>query len=271
MTLRIAGLLFLFGIGLVVAVPLGVVALTSLKGTGEFYANPIGWPFAPSTGSYVRLFETQPMVTYFGNSLLISVSTVALVLLLASMVAYGVFRSRGRIGAFMLGLFVAGLLVPSQVNMIPIYSLVQKLGFTNSRLGLVIVSAAMVLPFSVFLISGFMRQLPRELFEAGTIDGAGERRLFARLALPLAGPPLAAAATLLFLGIWNDLLFPLLLITEREKLTLPLAMLQFRGEYATDYPSLITAVIVINVPMIAMFFLLQKQFVAGIAAGALKG
>ncbi|MFD0672594.1 carbohydrate ABC transporter permease [Cohnella sp. GCM10027633] len=271
MPLRIAGSLFLLALGLVIAVPLVEILLTSLKETGEFYTNPIGWPQAPSLHRYVDLFKKQPMVTYFANSVIVAVTTVALVLLLATMIAYGIYRSKGRAGKIMFGLFLAGLLVPSQVNMIPIYSMIQQLGFTNSRTGLIVVSASMMLPFSVFLITGFVRQLSRELFEAAAIDGAGEWRMFLRIAVPLSVPPLAAAATLLFVGIWNDLLFPLLLISERSKLTLPLAMLQFRGEYGTDYPSLITAVVVINVPMIVMFALLQKQFVAGISAGALKG
>jgi raffinose/stachyose/melibiose transport system permease protein len=271
MALRIASRLFLVLYAVIIAVPLLLVVATSLKDSKQFYARPLGLPSPPSFSNYVSLFKDQPMLTYFGNSVLVAAATVALGLLLAGMVAYGVFRVSNKIGAALFGLYAAGLMVPSQVNMIPIYSFVRQLGLTNNRAGLVLVSVSLLLPISVFMLTGFMRTLSRELFEAAGIDGAGEWTLFVRIALPLSAPYLAATAAFLFVIVWNDLLFPLLLMSERSKLTLPLAMLQFQGEFATDYPRLLTGVVVVSLPMVVLFVFLQKYFVTGMTAGSLKG
>lgn len=255
----------------VVAAPLLLVVFTSMKTTPQFYADPLGPPPAWNFSHYRDLFAGQTMWRYFGNSALVTASSVALELALAGMIAYGIVRSGRRLGGFLFALFAAGLMVPSQVNMIPIYALMRRLGWTNSLTGLVLVTAAVLLPLSVFMLTGFMRTLPKALLEAGAIDGAGETTLLVRIALPLSAPYLAATAAFLFAIVWNDLLFPMLLIGGKDKLTLPLALLQFRGEYVTDYPMLMTGVAVSTAPMVLLFLFLQRYFISGALAGSLKG
>lgn len=255
----------------VILVPLLIVIFTSFKTAPQFYANPLGLPESLSFHNFKALFDGQPMWGYFRNSMIVTLVTVALELLLAGFIAYGIMRSGRRAGAAVFGLFAIGLMVPSQVNMIPIYSLVHKLGWSNSLAGLIMVSASVLLPLSVFMLSGFMKTLPKEILEAGEIDGAGEWTLLARIAFPLSGPYLAATAAFLFVIVWNDLLFPMLLLNGKDKLTLPLAMLQFRGEYITDYPVLLAGVVVTALPMIALYVFLQRYFISGALAGSLKG
>lgn len=255
----------------VILLPLMLLVITTMKTTPEFYADPLGLPRRWDFSHYRELFDGQTMWRYFGNSAVVTLSTVALELLLAGMIAYGILRSGRKLGGFMFALFAAGLMVPSQVNMIPIYSLLRKLGWTNSLTGLVLVSAAVLLPLSVFMLSGFMRTLPKEMLEAGAIDGAGEATLLVRIVFPLCAPYLASTAAFLFVIVWNDLLFPILLVGGKDKLTLPLALLQFRGEFVTDYPMLLTGVVVSTVPMIVLFVFLQRYFISGALAGSLKG
>ncbi|MFB9328138.1 carbohydrate ABC transporter permease [Paenibacillus aurantiacus] len=271
MLLRGLGGALVVAFALIIIVPLMIVLLASLKTSPQFIQDPLGLPDSFSLANYAALFAKQPMWTYFGNSVFVTLATVAGELLVAGMVAYGIIRTGRRTGGWMFGLFAAGLMVPTQVNMIPIYQLVHQLGWSNSLIGLSLVTIAMLLPLSVFMLGGFMRTLPGELFEAGAIDGASEWRLLTRIALPLAAPYFAATACFLFVIVWNDLLFPMLLLTGKDKLTLPLAMLQFRGEFVTDYPMLLTGVVVASIPIIVVFVLLQRFFISGALAGSMKG
>jgi raffinose/stachyose/melibiose transport system permease protein len=271
LALKWLGRLLLLLFAALILGPLLIVLITSLKTTPQFYANPLGLPDSLSFHNFKALFDGQPMWGYFRNSMVVTLATVVLELLLAGFIAYGIMRSGRRVGAAVFGLFAIGLMVPSQVNMIPIYTFVHKLGWSNSLTGLIIVSASVLLPLSVFMLSGFMKTLPKEILEAGEIDGAGEWTLLARIAFPLSAPYLAATAAFLFVIVWNDLLFPMLLLNGKDKLTLPLAMLQFRGEYITDYPVLLAGVVVTALPMIALFIFLQRYFISGALAGSLKG
>jgi raffinose/stachyose/melibiose transport system permease protein len=192
-------------------------------------------------------------------------------LFFASLIAYAIARIGGKRGFLIYGLFALGMMVPAQVNMIPIYALGYKLHMTNSLTGLIVVSVSVYIPVAVFILSGFMKELSREMFEASAIDGAGEWKMFTRIALPISMPSVAATAIFLFVMIWNDLLYPLLFITEKTKRTMPLALLQFQGEYVTNFPAIFAGVVIASAPMVMAYVLLQRYFVAGMTAGSVKG
>ncbi|ANY65450.1 ABC transporter permease [Paenibacillus sp. BIHB 4019] len=271
MPLRIAGRLFLLAFAIIILLPLIFLIVTTIKDQQQFYASPLGIPSSFTGQNYSHLFDSQPMLSYFSNSITVSFSTVVLELIVSSMIAYGIYRIANRLGLILYGIFLIGLMVPAQVNMIPIYSFMRDLGLMNSRFGLILVTVSMLLPVAVFMLTGFMRALPKEMFEAGSMDGAGEWRLYSQIALPLSAPSLAATAIFLLVSVWNDLLFPMLLLTDKAKMTLPLALLQFQGEYSTNYPGLLTGVVLISLPMLILFLLLQRYFISGMAAGSLKG
>lgn len=262
-------LLALFSIAIIV--PLMVVIFTTFKSTSEVFSNILGLPSNWSIENYVAIFVEQPMSRYFMNSVIVTLFSVSITLVLASFIAYSVTRMLGWIGIVIFSLFTLGMMVPAQVNMIPLYQLVYQLGLTNSLTGLILVNTAVTLPVAVFILSGFMKSLPKTLFEAATIDGANEWRIFSKIALPLSVPSLAATAIFLFVMHWNDLLYPLLFITNSDYKTLPLALLEFQGEYATNYPLLFTGVLIASAPMIIAYIFLQRYFVAGITAGSVKG
>lgn len=262
-------LLTLFAVAILV--PLMVVIFTTFKSTSEVFSNILSLPSSWNIENYVSIFVEQPMAKYFMNSVIVTLFSVSITLVLASLVAYSVTRMLGWIGVVVFSLFTVGMMVPAQVNMIPLYQLVYELGLTNSLTGLVLVNTAVTLPVAVFILSGFMKSLPKSLFEAATIDGANEWKMFLQIALPLSVPSMAATAIFLFVMHWNDLLYPLLFITDSDYKTLPLALLEFQGEYATNYPLLFTGVLIASAPMIIAYIFLQRYFVAGITAGSVKG
>lgn len=261
----------LIGFGLIILVPLLLVVLTSFRSTGDLYADPLGIPRAVNLDGYARVLRGDRMPRYGLNSTLVTLVTVALVLTFGSMASYAVARLRGRASALLFAFFVAGLLIAPQVYMIPLVVLVDTIGLLDSLVAVMLISTAIQLPIAVLILSGFMRALPPELLEAGLVDGGTEWQLYRRIVLPLTGPALAAVGIFSLVITWNDLLISLLIIRSADLRTLPLALLQFRGEYVTDYPALFAGVVLASLPMLVAYVLLQRRFVDGLTAGAVKG
>lgn len=256
---------------LLVVVPLLIVVLGTVKTTRALFTSPLGLPTAPTGANYATVLADGQIVVALRNSVLVTACVVVLTLALAATAAYAFTRLRGRLAGAAYGFVVAGLAVPVQASMVPQFVLFDLLGLTDSLVGLAIVQTVTGLPVAVFILTGFMRTLPRELFEAADTDGAGPWRVFRSIVLPLSTPSLAAAAIFLLVISWNDLLYPLLFITDPARRTLPLALLGFTGEYLTDYPLLFTGVVVASLPLALAYVVLQRWFVAGLTAGSVKG
>ncbi|WP_017378837.1 carbohydrate ABC transporter permease [Paenisporosarcina sp. TG-14] len=255
---------------LIVVVPVAMIFLTTFKSTAQMYENPLGLPGFFDFGNYISLFKDQNMATYFSNSVIVTLVSVFLTIFFASLVAFAITRMRGWVGGVIFSFFAIGMMVPAQVNMIPLYNLVYNLGLTNSLIGLMIVNIAVTLPVAVFILTSFMKTLPSELFEACTIDGANNWLIYRKIVVPLSLPSISATAIFLLVMHWNDLLYPLLFITADDKKTLPLALLEFQGEYLTNYPMLFSGVIIVSAPMVLTYLFLQKYFIAGVTAGSIK-
>lgn len=256
---------------LAVIVPTSIVVLGTFKTDFEIYAKPLALPKAFTLDNFKALIDTGNVSTPFKNSVIVSLSSVFFTLLFASLAAYAISRMFTITGKVLFFLFSLGLAIPGQVNIVPIYTLFVKLNLTNSLIGLVLVNIALNLPLSIFILTAFLKDLPKEMFEVASIDGAGHWRVFRSIALPLARPAVGATAIFLFVICWNDLLYPLMLINEQSKKTLPLTLIDFRGEFSTSYSMLFTAILVASIPMVVMYLLMQKQFQSGLTAGAVKG
>ncbi|MGS0685794.1 carbohydrate ABC transporter permease [Nakamurella sp. GG22] len=271
-TLRGAGRTVLLTIySLIILVPLTVVLFTTVKTSPQMYASPFGLPTSPTLDNFGELLQGGRLGTSLFNSVVVTLCSVALTLLISSLAAFAIARIHGWLGIAVFGLFALGLAVPAQVAMIPQYVIFKQIGLTNSLLGLILINIAVTCPVAIFILTGFLKTLPTELFEAAEIDGAGQWRTYQSIALPLAAPSVAAVAIFLFVMHWNDLLYPLLFITDPAKATLPKALLDFKGEYTTNYPVLFAGVLIASAPMVIAYVLLQRYFVAGITAGATKG
>jgi len=263
------GLLTVYAI--LIAVPLVVVVATSLKSTPQLYADPVGLPKPPTLANFATLLTDSRIGRSFLNSVVVTAFSVSITLAVSSWASFAISRIRGWLGIALFGLFAAGLAVPAQVAMIPQYVIFRQLGLTDSLLGLVLINIAVTCPVAVFIMTGFFATLPQELFEAARMDGASTWRIYRSIALPLALPSVAAVAIFLFVLHWNDLLYPLLFITSPDHETLPKTLLDFRGEYTTNYTLLFAGVLIASAPMVVAYVALQRYFIAGLTAGATKG
>ncbi|MEY3753409.1 MAG: carbohydrate ABC transporter permease [Actinobacteria bacterium] len=254
-----------------VLVPSSIVILGAFKKDVEIYTKPLALPENWNLDNFRTLIDSGSIFTPFKNSVIVAVFSVFFTVLFASLVAYAIARSVTISGKILFVLFSLGLAIPGQVNIIPIFTLFVKLGLNNSLFGLVLVNIALTLPISVFIISAFFKDLPREMFEVASIDGANHLRVYRSIAMPLARPAIGATSIFLFVICWNDLLYPLMLINELDKKTLPLILIDYRGEFATSYSMLFTAILFASIPMVLMYVFAQKSFIAGLTAGAVKG
>lgn len=227
-------------------------------------------PTDPTTANYTTAWGSNNFGRYFLNSLYVAVSTTVAVLLLASMMAYAFARFEffGKRIAF--ALLLAGLMIPGIVLIVPQFVLATNLRLLDSLNGLVLFYAGGAVAFTTFLLRGFFERVPRALDEAMTIDGAGSVRKFVSLYLPLARPALATAGIFTFLGAWDEFVWALTVIDDPAKRTLPIAIAAFQGQHTTEWGLVFAASTIAVVPVIAVYVAGQRQFIAGIAAGAVK-
>jgi raffinose/stachyose/melibiose transport system permease protein len=255
---------------LLVIIPLLVVVFGSFKTQRQIILNPLGPPSGGNLEGYRKVIS-EHIFRSLRNSITVVVASVSLTTFLASLVAFAITRIGGWRSTVMFGFFTLGMAVPAQVNGIQQYTLFKTLGLTNSLFGLVLINIAVTLPVSVFILTGFMKSLPKELFEAGVVDGANPWRLYRSIVMPLSMPSVAAVAIFLFVMHWNDLYYPLLFINDESKWTLPRTLAALRGEFLTDYPALFAGVVIASAPMVVAYVFLQRWFVAGLTSGAVKG
>lgn len=256
---------------LMILIPSLIVVMGSFKTDSEVYSKPLALPEVWSLNNYKKLLSDSDLDVSFRNSVFVTLLSVVLTLIFASLASFAIARMITVTGKVLAGLFALGLAIPAQINLVPIYYLFRDLGLTNSFTGLILINVTTTLPISIFILTAFFREVSREMYEASEVDGASPLRIYRSIALPLSRPAMGATAIFLFVINWNDLLWPLLLIQQAEKKTLPLAMLAYRGEYFVSFSMLFTAVMVASLPMVIMYLFMQRSFIAGLTAGAVKG
>lgn len=257
-------------LAVIIAVPALIVLISSFKTQGEIIKNPLTIPTKPSIDGYRSAQETN-ILRALRNSVIIVAFSVPLTVFFAALTAFAVTRLEGWKSRALFALFAIGLAIPAQIIGVQQSALFIDLKLNNSFRGLVLINVAATLPVSVFILTGFMRTLPKELFEAATIDGASNWRTFRSVAAPLSMPSIAAVAIFLFVIHWNDLFYPYLLISDNAKATLPVVISSFRGEFSTNYPGLFAGLVIASAPMILAYVFAQRWFVAGLTSGAVKG
>ena len=254
----------------VTVMPFVWMLLGSIKPDGEILADPGGWlPHSPTLDNYREWFVTLRIGTFFRNSAIVAVVTVLGNLLFCSMVGYALAKLEFRGKRLLFALVMTTLMVPGVVTFVPLFVVVAKLHLINTYAGLIL--PFLTSPLGVFLMRQFIRSIPDSLIEAARIDGAGEARIFARIVLPLCGPPLATLGILTFLASWNNFLWPLVVAQNQDRYTLPVALsLYSTGEQATDYGLLLAGSVMVITPIVAAFIALQRWFVQGVATAGLK-
>ena len=246
------------------------MVLGSFKSEGELRQSPpTWWPEAASLDNYTQLFSRLDFGTYFANSIVVAIVVTAGNLLFCSMLGYALamLEFPGKRALFVI--VMATLMIPGVVTFVPLFVLVANVGLIDSLPGLIL--PFLVSPFGVFLMRQFIMGLPRDLLDAGRVDGAGELRIFARIILPLCGPALATLGILTFLGSWNNFLWPLVVAQTEDTYTLPVALaLYSKGQNSTNYGLLLAGATVVIIPILVVFLIFQKRFIEGIATTGLK-
>ena len=262
----------------IVAIALAVVAMvpfvwmiaTSFKSRGALMSIPIEWiPEDPSLDAYGEVFSRFPFLQTIGNSLFISVTFTLITLVSASMAAFAFAKVRFKGSGVILKLYLAMMMIPTQVTMIPLFVIMNRLGLIDSYASVILPS--IFKPFAVFMLVQQMRSIPNDYLDAARVDGAGIFSVYARIALPMCAPTLATLAVTTFMESWNDYLWPLLMLTDRNKMTLPIALSTLNGQYNTEYNVLMAGSLISMIPIIIIYLCAQKQFKNGLMAGGIKG
>jgi raffinose/stachyose/melibiose transport system permease protein len=244
--------------------------LQSLKSTYEMYANVWGLPGQVMAGNYVEAWTAGRVGLYILNSVIVSISTVAVVLAASSLAAYAFSKFRFRGNRILFYLFVLTLIVPQQNAIIPLYAVVAGLHLMDTYLALILPYAAGGLPFSIFLLRAFFDSVPREIEDAARVDGCSNFATFWRIVVPISVPGLATITIFQFLGAWNEFFLALIFIRSAALRTIPLGLQAFFYEYSVNWGPLFAALAIVTIPVVVVYILMQRQFIQGLTAGAVK-
>lgn len=257
-------------IACVVAVPFYYIIVNTLKTQAQTTARPLALPTAFDFDNYVRVFQTLPIVHAFFNTLYVTVISIVLMLLIGAMAAFGVLIGKARFASVLGIILVIAFVVPGQATLIPLYRMLAGVQLVDSLNGLIVMYAAGSI-FCYFLILGYMRTIPADLLEAARIDGAGAFRVFWAVVLPLIRPILVTVGVFQTMWVWNDFITPNVFINSPDKQTLVLQVYTAVGQFTTDWPTFMTLTVIVLIPMIIFFIVAQRQIVAGLMSGSVKG
>lgn len=269
-SLLVHGVLLIYVV--IAAFPVILVIMNSFKTRQAIFRNPYALP-TPETFSLVGyetvLFRAN-FPLYFANSLIVTGATLLAIFFFGSMASWALSEYKFK-GNALLGLYLAvGIMIPIRLGTVELLRLVSSLGLLNNLLGLILVYTAQGLPLTIFVMSQFMRDVPRDLKDAARVDGASEYRI-SWMVLPLVRPALATVAIFNLIPIWNDLWFPLIFIRQEEQRTVMLGVTLLFGQYQTNWTNILAVLTMSALPLLVLYLLMAKQFIKGLTAGAVKG
>lgn len=258
-------------IALFVAVPLYATALGGFKELGELRNSPFGLPESWSPHKFIEIINESTFFLTLWNSLLISVATVLLTVILASTTAFALAHIRFFGRRMLTNFLMLGLLFPAATAVLPLFLKLRDLGLLDSHLGIILAQSAFSLSFSILLFHNFFKDLPKDLYDAARMDNCGFVQMYWYITLPLSLPIIATVSVFAFVASWNNFLLPLVVLNSPEKYTWPLGIMQYRGEYGTDWTMILAYLTLTIVPAIAFFLLAQRYIISGLTGGAIKG
>lgn len=250
--------------------PIAIMVMSGFKSNIEIFQSPFSIPDFTNIGNFVAMATETAFLRYLTNSFIVTGASILLLLTLGTMAAYAIARYEFSGSSFLLLFFMAGLMVPLKLAIIPLFILFRDLGILNTYWALIAVYTAMGLPSTVFIMTGFIRTLPRELEDAARMDGASELRIMWSVMIPLCRPAMVIAGIYNLVPIWNDFFFPLVFIQNDALKTLPQGMTSFIGEYSTDWGVMFAGLTLAAAPITIVYIILSKQFINGMTAGAVK-
>lgn len=251
--------------------PLVWLVISSLKTNGELMGAPLALPKTLQFQNYKNAFEVSGLGRLFLNSIIVSITATILNVIVSSMASYSIARYDFKGKELIFTLISAGIMVPVSALMVPVFILIKNLGLYDTKLALILTYSAMGLPLSIFIIRGFMNTIPRELEEAGVIDGCNFYQIFYKIILPLSRAGIVTAITFQFLYCWNEFIYAMLLTSSQTNRTVQVGIRFFSNQFTTDYTSMFAAITISIIPAIAGYVVFQKQIISGLTSGAIKG
>lgn len=263
--------LLLIATSIVILLPIGYMILASFKSVPDFFGNPYGLPTDWAFDNYTRAWTDAHVSITLPNTIIVTFCSVAGSTFLASLIAFGLSRKERPLAIGLYTLFVAGLLVPVQMIILPLFILLKQLGLFGSLFALILPYVALGLPLGVLVLTPIAAAIPRDLVSAAQVDGATEWQIYRRVILPLLKPGLISVAILNGVWMWNEFFIPLIVAFKPQSQTMPVGIVSFIGVYSTEWGLVFASVVISTVPIVVAYLLMTRQFQSGLTAGALKG
>lgn len=251
--------------------PLYMVVIGSLRTNMQILMDPFGLPVGFILDNYVHAWENGKLYSLYMNSFIVTLTSVAVIVLFSSMIAYVMSRKDFKLKGLLFTVIIVGMTIPAQVGILPLYLQMVKMHLANTLIGLIIVYVVNYLSYSTFIMYGFIRKVSKEIQEAALIDGCGTFRNYMHIIMPLSTPVILTITIFNLMFIWNDMFFSMVMMSTPSKKTLMVGLLGFVGQYQTDYATMFAGVVLVSLPMVILFLILQKKFIAGATTGAVKG
>jgi raffinose/stachyose/melibiose transport system permease protein len=251
----------------IIIIPVYYIVITTFKDQGAYFTqNPLALPNPPTLTAYQQVVEAG-IIRYFFNSVIVTVGAVIPLVLFSFLASYAIVRGDSRLLRFSRSLFLLGLAIPLQATIIPIYLIITRIHMYDTLGALILPSIAFGIPLTVLILSNFIRDVPRELFESMRLDGCTDWQMAWRLAFPLTRPAIVTVSIYNGLNVWNGFLFPLILTQSPEKRVMPLALWAFQGEYQVNIPAVLAAVVLSTLPILILYIVGRRQLLRGLTAG----
>ncbi|MDC7233996.1 MAG: carbohydrate ABC transporter permease [Spirochaetales bacterium] len=242
----------------------------SFKTSAEIRKSPIGLPDSLYIGNYIETWNTGNFGRLFINSLTVLLLSMAIIYIINLLTAYPFARMNFKGKKYFFLLFLSGMMFPMQMAIIPLFKIITSLRLVNNPLSLALVYAAFSMPMGIYILSTYLKSLPREIEEAAEIDGCSSLKKLLIIIVPLSKPALATILIINGINVWNDLLLPIIVMTKNSAKTLPAGLMYFSGQYQTQWEYITAGIVIISTPMVVFYLFMQKDIINGLASGAVK-
>jgi ABC-type glycerol-3-phosphate transport system permease component len=250
--------------------PFAWIAVLSLRTTSDIFANPYGMPVPPHWEKYADAWFGSNYDVYFGNSLLVVGGAVAILTVVGAMAAHCLARYHFTGNRFFYFLIFSTLIFPPQLIIIALYQILIRYGLFDTRIGLTLVYVSLNLPITVYILEGFFKRIPSDLYDAARIDGYSEMLVFWKISFPLAWPAISATIILNTITLWNEFLFAIVLISTDTRRTLPIGIVKFMGDQGNDVGMVATGLMISIIPVVLIYVFFSEKLIQGMTAGAVK-
>lgn len=262
-------ILFIFLV-LIVFLPMVWLIINSFKTNNELFSNSLKLPETWQISNYTEAWR-RGLFTYFGNSLVVSSISLISILIVSSLLSYGITRFDTKGGKWIFLIVLGGMALSEQVALVPLYKILKAIHLYNTYWAVILPYISFRIPFTVFLMRAYFLGIPKELEEAAVVDGYNTLQIFTKIIVPISKPIFASCAIVNLNFVWNEFLFANVFLESKSIMTIPIGLMTFKGDLRADYTVMLAGIVIASLPMILLFLAMQKQFVRGLTAGAVKG